>query len=533
MAGAKNVIDMRPGKGFTTSQSNEHLRVFSDKDRAKKAQWNYDPSREHLNFEIGKGGVVMKVNKMKSIPQRIAENLEARGIKDPNLSLINQGKRPYFKTVANFILGGNREVMRNLAFGNQNVNWEQGADNTQLKRMPEIENWAKDAYRFMCKKYGEKNIAAFVVHLDEANPHIHCTVLPITPKEKFSFLGVFLDGHDDKEALSRHMTNLHTEFADEVGIKYGLERGDSIKETGAEHRTTEEYRERLWKEAQQKEAEVEENNKTIEGNKKTIDTQNNIMDSQSREIKHAAARLKALQTMIKNLQTHKLDLEGEVKKLERDLESGKITKEEADRKLAQINADIEKTKEKIADKIEKLKIAQQQLDIIEEKKNKFEAKAAMAEEKATEAEKKYNEVKAKIDKKTPTLNKQVMREMQALGYHLGAIDTQNRLEKYNEFKAQLPNEQREFLDSTVGKIWDGSFMEQIAENTSAVCSVATALFMGYLDSATTIAASHGGGGSPGSGWGKKDDEDDLAFRRRCFGMAMHMMRSGNKQQRKR
>lgn len=151
------------------------------------------------------------------------------------------------------------------------------------------------------------------MHLDEANPHIHCTVLPITPKEKFSFLGVFLDGHDDKEALSRHMTNLHTEFANEVGIKYGLERGDSIKETGAEHRTTEEYRERLWKEAQQKEAEVEENNKTIEGNKKTIDTQNNIMDSQSREIKHAAARLKALQTMIKNLQTHKMDLEGEVK----------------------------------------------------------------------------------------------------------------------------------------------------------------------------------------------------------------------------
>lgn len=90
------------------------------------------------------------------------------------------------------------------------------------------------------------------MHLDEANPHIHCTVLPITPKEKFSFLGVFLDGHDDKEALSRHMTNLHTEFANEVGIKYGLERGDSIKETGAEHRTTEEYRERLWKEAQQK-----------------------------------------------------------------------------------------------------------------------------------------------------------------------------------------------------------------------------------------------------------------------------------------
>lgn len=71
--------------------------------------------------------------------------------------------------------------------------------------------------------------------------------------------------------------------------------------------------------------------------------------------------------------------------MERDLESGKITKEEADRKLAQINADIEKTKEKLLTN-RKVEIAQRQLDIIEEKKNNFEAKAAMAEEKATEAE---------------------------------------------------------------------------------------------------------------------------------------------------
>lgn len=42
--------------------------------------------------------------------------------------------------------------MRNLAFGNQKVDWEHGADNSDLKRMPEIEAWAKDAYAFMCKK---------------------------------------------------------------------------------------------------------------------------------------------------------------------------------------------------------------------------------------------------------------------------------------------------------------------------------------------------------------------------------------------
>ena len=50
MSGAKNVIDMRPSKGFTTSQSNEHLRRLADREAAKKAQWNYDPSRDSARY---------------------------------------------------------------------------------------------------------------------------------------------------------------------------------------------------------------------------------------------------------------------------------------------------------------------------------------------------------------------------------------------------------------------------------------------------------------------------------------------------
>ena len=236
MSGAKNVIDMRPSKGFSPSQGNEHLRRLDDCERAQKARWNYDPSREHLNFEVGKGGVVTEVNKFKTINQRIQENLDSRGIVNPNKKYIDQGLDPKYRTVVNFILGGNREVMRNLAFGNQKVDWEHGADNSDLKRMPEIEAWAKDAYAFMCKKYGEQNIAAFVVHLDEANPHVHCTVLPLTEKNRFSFIKTFMGGVDSRDALSKYMENLHTEYAEEVGLKYGMERGDSIKETGAVHR---------------------------------------------------------------------------------------------------------------------------------------------------------------------------------------------------------------------------------------------------------------------------------------------------------
>ena len=531
MSGAKNVIDMRPGKGFTTSQSNEHLRRLADREAAKKAQWNYDPSREHLNFEIGRGGVVKEVDKSKSIHQRIEENLKVRGIKDPNIPLITQGLDPKYRTVANFILGGNREVMRNLAFGNQKVDWEHGADNTELKRMPDIEAWAKDAYAFMCKKFGEQNIAAFVVHLDEANPHVHCTVLPISENNRISFKKVFLKGNDNKDALSKYMENLHTEYAEEVGLKYGMERGDSIKETGAVHRTTEEYRRKLWKDAQEKEEEVRENAKTIEQQNSTITNQRGIIASLNREIKHSAARLKALATMIKNLETHKADLEQEIKKLNRDLAAGKISKEEADRKLSQINADIKKTEEKILDKTEKLKIAESKLHDAEQRKSELEAKAheaeqktALAVEKTAKAEGKYQEIKAKYKEIAPAVNLKVSHEIGSLGFHMVALDMKSRLSKYDELRNSLSPSQRDFLDRTVGEIFDGSLIENVAENSANLCSVAASLYLGYLDAATRIAQSSGGGGGPGTGWGKRDDEDDLDFRRRCFGMAMKMMK---------
>ena len=547
MSGAKNVIDMRPSKGFSPSQGNEHLRRLDDCERAQKVRWNYAPSREHLNFEVGKGGVVTEVNKFKTINQRIQENLDSRGIVNPNKKYIGQGLDPKYRTVANFILGGNREVMRNLAFDNQEVDWEHGADNSDLKRMPEIEAWAKDAYAFMCKKYGEKNIAAFVVHLDEANPHVHCTVLPLTEKNRFSFIKTFMGGVDSRDALSKYMENLHTEYADEVGLKYGMERGDSIKETGAVHRTTEEYRRKLWKDAQEKEEEVRENIKTIEQQNSTITNQRGIIASLSREIKHSAARLKALATMIKNLETHKADLEQEIKKFNRDLAAGKISKEEADRKLSKINAEIKKTEEKIIDKADKLKVAESKLYDAEQRKAELEAKAheaeekrsseeqktALAVEKTAKAEGKYQVIKAKYKEIAPKVNLKVSHEFGSLGFHMAALDMKSRLSKYGELRNSLSPSQRDFLDRTVGEIFDGSLIENVAENSANLCSVAASLYLGYLNAATRIAQSCGGGGGPGTGWGKRDDENDMDFRRRCFGMAMKMMKPGRQQRLKR
>ena len=139
---------------------------------------------------------------------------------------------------ANFILGGSREQMHHLAFGDQQVNLEKGADNSHITRSPEIEKWAVDMYDFMSRKFGEKNIAAFIVHLDETNPHIHCTILPITEQNKFSWKVVMAG--KSKFEFSQRMTNLHNELS-EVNKKYSLDRGDSIAETGRKHRTMGEY----------------------------------------------------------------------------------------------------------------------------------------------------------------------------------------------------------------------------------------------------------------------------------------------------
>ena len=181
---AKQVIDFRPSKGITTAVSNEIQRNRSEKGKAyAESIGNYDATREHLNFEIVKGGKIQSVDKTKSIPQRMKENLQARGIADPNEGL----DEPKYRTVVNFILGGSRDRMREIAFGSQQVNFDSGADNSHVKRNKDIEDWAKDMYDFFSKRYGEENIVSFVVHLDEKNPHAHLTLLPIDKRNKFAF----------------------------------------------------------------------------------------------------------------------------------------------------------------------------------------------------------------------------------------------------------------------------------------------------------------------------------------------------------
>ena len=134
--------------------------------------------------------------------------------------------------------------MRQLAFGDQKVNYEAGfnEDNLNLKRMPAIEEWAKDIYRFMSDRYGEENIIGFYVHLDEVSPHVHCTLMPIRD-EKFAFKKIFAGS--DKYEFSTRIRELHSALA-AMNERWGLNRGNAIASDGStRHVSTEEYRRML------------------------------------------------------------------------------------------------------------------------------------------------------------------------------------------------------------------------------------------------------------------------------------------------
>jgi len=485
----KQVCDIRAGKGITIAQSNEHLRNGQQYAYNNKVSGNMDPTRVHLNFEIGRGGIVKDVDKGRSIPRRIREILKERGITDPNIGLTADDPRRRY-TVANIILQGSRERMRELAFGDQEVDYKRGADNTHVTRNAAIEQWAVDMYNFMSRKYGEQNIAAFIVHLDETNPHIHCTLLPITEKNRFSYNRYFGGFNGDKDNGRRNFLQLHDELA-EVNKKYGLARGESVALTGARHKSH-----LQWLEEQ------------VAKNDETIGQQRQLLYDISKEVKKAETRLKGLTTMLDNLEKHRLDILADIELLENDVADSETQKEELDRQLRQLRTDLQLTEDKIAERKAQLLTATEQLRELNHSR--------------AELQQDYDDMQRKIYRGMTTLQQKTYRDMEAIGWEVAAQEAVGRRSEVEEFRSMLSPE----LETKFNSLLDGSMFESMASHAVEMTAVAGALFLGYVDQATQYAESMGGGGGPGQGWGRKKDEDDMAFGRRCFLLARNMLSPG-------
>ena len=459
--------------GISTPESNEQQRKWSDNLWDKKAQdslANYDPSRAHLNFEVTIGGKVQPIDTSKSIQQKMEDILLARGIKNPNA---RKNVRRKQRILAQMIFGGSRDRMLEIAFGDQKLDFTKGVDNSHLTRSKDIEKWAVDVYNFVAKRFGEQNIVSFYVHLDETNPHCHCTVIPVDEeKKRISWKHVF--GQTPAEESST-FTSLHNELFKEVGSHWGMERGSNMAETGAKHRSTEEYKRDLIREIQ-----------SLENTKEGLEKQIHRME----------IKLKSISTMIANLQERKEKINEEIELIARQFGEEGQNNEQLANRMAELRKELLSIDHKLAQRQQMLNDTNNDIARVKEKLEKVIIRHQQAQEKyGDDIDREADYLKANMN---ITYNKMLMKTIEPL-------------------QPTLSDRQREILQ-------DSGFVE-LTENSLDVINCALLLALRYVQAATEYAESHGGGGCGNlSGWGLDKDDDDERWWMKCIAQSAAMMK---------
>lgn len=474
MSSPKQMMDFKPVKSVDANVSNEHQRNWSDElfeCKAKNPDHNYDRSRTKLNFQVGPGGVITAVDKSRRVGDRVEEIIKKHLRPDARVTAISN-------RAVMVVFGGNRERMREMAFGSQVLN-DYEETNGHLVRQPEIEQWAKDIYGFVCREFGEENVASFIVHLDETGPHAHCVFVPLTADGRLCSKEVL--GGKNKIEARQHMRDLHTRLA-EVNRKYGLDRGDDIQVTGARHRSTAEYNRDLHRE-----------NTRLET---LISDKSGQLGQLEEQIKKAETRVKGLTTMIANLERLEVELNDEIAQLESDIENGAGSVSELRCRIASLESQLESTGQKLANKRDKLKLADRQLAELQDELH-------TVKEKQDSAQKNYHEF-------TEKNQEQVRMRLTDAVFARMVVDARSLLEA-------MPSEQKAGID--------GEFLTAIAEQPNEILKCAMYLFLGYLDGATQFAQSCGGGGTSSDlPWGRNPNEDDRRFAYRCMMQAHKMLK---------
>lgn len=472
---------------------------------------HYDWSRHQLNFVVEKGKIIPLVNCKLDIVQRHQKRLKELGFK---YSRKDGKSRP--NTLMDFVLGGERETMRKIAFGNQSVNWNHLAkSNSAVVREKAIEQWAIDSYNFLANRYGADNIISFIVHLDETTPHAHAQVVPTAKvniggrpqkgqtAERHEKLKVSFDGVLGGMELGDYLQQLQDDYAATVGSKYGLQRGERWQDLTLEERKKRGHLNKkdyaAWQDHIKEMAELD---KKITGKKEKL-------NELSKDQMIAERRIKGLTTMIHNLENKKSEIENELGMLQQDLDQGVIDAEEMSEKKIRLLQDLAKIQKQLEDKQQKLKDANMLLD-------KTAGKYA-------ELLKKNDVLTEQLQKELPEAREKALQEIGATAYGQTVDKMADGLPELENFINTLPPEQRENINNVLDKM--GIF--EVAKMGNEMVALAAALSLGYVDQVTNYAESHGGGGGGDtSGWGRKKDEDDESWRRRCLENVASMFRSG-------
>ena len=275
-------------KSFSAQVGNEAERrgwdenVYRLKNADKDKNNHYNFSRKNLNFEIVRGGKFVPLGS-NTIPlhERIQMRLDELGFK-PYMDARHpdQVSKNSPNCTVGMIFSGDHDVLHNLAFGNQKIDTANpDADHSHIVLQQSIYQWAKDTYDFACRKWGEENIISFAVHCDETSIHAHVQTIPVEKVKKRGRIGskyvsknnpdIVLSTKEwralpkeerdnytkqtaskdyvecvsyakvwgeTRKAKSEYLSQLHTDYHNEVGRKYGLARGIPYNELSEEEK---------------------------------------------------------------------------------------------------------------------------------------------------------------------------------------------------------------------------------------------------------------------------------------------------------
>ena len=511
----KQAMHVEAGKSFGTSEANENERHWNDDkiDRKNQDPTNhYDKTRMKLNFEIGPDEKVHPLGyQEKSLEVRLQERLTELGWKP-----FKPDSKIQPNCCAKFIFGGNHDRTLEMAFGTQTVNLEKGADNSHLQRCPEIEQWAKDVYEWCAKRYGQENIIGFQVHLDESSPHIHALIVPVGQRAKSGRECVMWSAKFGKSRYEygHILREMHTSLYEEVGSKYGLERGDSIEGRNVNHLSKRDYIRKLAKDAKQAEKAV-----------------------------------KGLQTMIRKLEREMLAGRNRLKEIDEALASGKITLDRYEAHKEGIQKLIAECQEKLEDKSNKLHEKEHELEHL----TKDAAKARSVIQPFRNH--KVDFMPPQITEKVPLFGTDKWIERQNRSISMQFTEIVRKIESlYRKDAAQQVEAAQRNVLADYGELYQlRKDVKTLIENNDVLKSTLEIMLDQFanpslrlkifaiadaLAGGTPVAISSGGGGGGNSDsdlrWdGRRPDEEEEAYRRRCLMFAIGIVAKHNRMYNKR
>ena len=289
-------------KSFSSQVGNEAERRGWDEKRYqlknadidKNNHYNY--TRKRLNFEIVKDGKIVPLGSQ-SVPlhERLQHRLDELGFKPyMDAKRPDQVSRNSPNCTVGIIFSGDHDVLNRLAFGEQKLNTsDPNADHSKVVLQKGIYDWALDTYRFACEKWGEDNVIGFDVHCDETSIHAHVQTVPVEQVKKRGRIGSKYIHKDNPENVlttkewralpkeerdnytkseaakgvvervsyakvwgerakdkSQYLSQLHTDYYNKVGHKYGLARGFSYDELSEEEKRGRKHKNKVVLEAE-------------------------------------------------------------------------------------------------------------------------------------------------------------------------------------------------------------------------------------------------------------------------------------------